>query len=268
METAIDLRKIESGAVDIIGKAGAMIIATHEQEVEGIELVRAIKSLRAEIADTFDGPIEQAHKAHKAMLAAKKKHDEPLGMADIAIRGKIVAYQNEQEATRKAEESRLAEEAHRAQQKLIDAAAKKVNGLLAKSATIDGQIAALETGMVEGVSEEERAAIEMRLSLLRTQQQSILQSAEAQKAKAETAIYVAPVTPMAAPTPKVAGTSNRKIKKAVVTDPMALIKAVAGGSVAIGVITFDMTVLNKLVSAGAIIPGVRIEEERVLAVKR
>lgn len=56
---------------------------------QAAEFLVEIKGLLAEINDTFAAPIEAAHKAHKIVLAAKKKHAEPLERAEQLLKGKI-----------------------------------------------------------------------------------------------------------------------------------------------------------------------------------
>ena len=56
------------------------------------------KDLRAKIAETFDPIISKAHAAHKEAVAQKKKHDDPLEQAQRTIKGKMIAWDQEQAA--------------------------------------------------------------------------------------------------------------------------------------------------------------------------
>lgn len=69
--------------------------------------VRGLKTVLKEIADTFDGPIADAHRAHKSMLTAKNKHADPVKKAESIVKGRIGKYQLEQERIRREEERRL-----------------------------------------------------------------------------------------------------------------------------------------------------------------
>lgn len=59
----------------------------------GAALLKEIKAVLKEIGDTFDEPIKDAHIAHRAMIAAKKKHTEPREVAEYIVKGKMVKWQ-------------------------------------------------------------------------------------------------------------------------------------------------------------------------------
>ncbi len=262
-----EVQSIEKKASDIMSQAAALIVTDHEQEQVGIEFIKGIKALKKDVEETF-GPIKKkTHEAWKESVAQEKKHLEPLEAAEKMIRGKVVCFQDEQERLRRVAQAKLEEVARKEQQKRLDVAAKKVNTLLEKSTDLNGQIADLETAIIASIDDTELTAIEAKLDLLRAKRDALDQAVYNKQAEVEQAQYVAP-TPMVAPAaPKVQGASSRVKKKAQISNPMALIKAVAAGTVPLGAITFDMSVLDKLVNAGAIIPGVVFTEERSLTVR-
>jgi len=91
-----------------------------------------------------------------------------------------------------------------------------------------------------------------------------------QKAEAilEEPLHVAPV-PVPAATPAVQGISGRSNWKGEVTDLRQLLAAIAAGAVPLGLVKIDQGALNahaRLVKDTAVVPGVRIWQERSLAV--
>ena len=95
------VQSIEKKATDIKTQADVFLVTTHEQEQAGVEFIRAIKTLKKDIEDTF-GPIKKkTHEAWKESVAQENKHLAPLEAAEKNVRGKICAYQDEQERDRK-----------------------------------------------------------------------------------------------------------------------------------------------------------------------
>lgn len=273
MEASISFREnpevqsIEKKATDIQGQAAAIMVTSHEQEQAAVDFLKGLKAVRKEVEGTF-GPIkEKAHAAWKETVAQEKKHLEPLDAAERMVKGKIVYFQDEQEKLRRLEQARLEEQARKEQQKRIDAAMKRVNGLLEKSTDINGQISALEAELAGYLSEDERATIEHSLNMLRVKRDNLNQAVLDKTAEVERAQYVAPVPVVAVPAPKTQGASSRVKKKAVIQNAMQLIKAVAAGQAPVEAISFNMAVLDKLVNAGAIVPGVGFTEDRILSVR-
>lgn len=263
-----EVHAIEKKTPDVIQQASVLQIIDHEQEAAGVELIRAIKGLKKEVEDTF-GPIKKkTHEAWKESVAQEKRHLEPLEAAEKLVRGKVLVFQDEQERLRKAEEERLAEIARKEQQKRIDAAAKRVNTLLKKGGDVVSQIRALEADLTASdLTDEDKAAIEYRLNFLRLKHENIESNIQQKQTEAEQTRYVSPAPMMPPPAPKVQGTSTKTTKEARIDNPMALIKAVAAETVPVGIITFDMKTLDKLVNAGAIIPGVSFTEKKILTVR-
>ena len=273
MEASISFREnpevqsIERKATDIQGQAAAIAVTNHEQEQAAVDFLKGLKAVRKEVEGTF-GPIkEKAHATWKETVAQEKKHLEPLDAAERMVKGKIVYFQDEQEKLRRMEQTRLEELARKEQQKRIDAATKRVNGLLEKSTDINGQIATLEGELTGDLNDEERATIDHRLNLLRVKRDNIHQAVLDKTAEVERAQYIAPVPTMAAPAPKAQGASSRVKKKAVIQNAMQLIRAVAEGKVPVEAVTFNMSTLDKLVNAGAVVPGVGFTEDRILSVR-
>ena len=94
------------------------IVVTNDIELQSAGVfLRGLKSIRQRIKDTFDGPIAAANKAHKEMIAAKKKHDGPVQDAEVFVKGRISSYHLEQDRIRRDDErKRQEEEAKRARE--------------------------------------------------------------------------------------------------------------------------------------------------------
>lgn len=84
-----------------------VITTDGEMQVVAAELL-VIVGLREEVARTFDGSIKRWHDGHKAEIAEKKRHDDPLASAEQMRRVALSRYRTEQE--RRALEQRRADE--------------------------------------------------------------------------------------------------------------------------------------------------------------
>ena len=149
-------------------QAKALKVVDTASYVAAGELWKAIKALRAKVANTFDDIIKAAHLAHKKAVEKKKMHDGPLDTAERIVKQAMSVYDAEQERIRKEEEGRLREIAKRAEEDRV----------LAEAAAVEAEARA------NGATKEEAA-----------------QQADAVIAEP---IYVAPII-VAKATPKLAG---------------------------------------------------------------
>jgi len=100
--------------------------------------LKANKTLMKEITDTF-GPLKKkAHEAHGALVAAERKHLEPLEKAESVIKGKMSTWAIEQELIRVAKESELRAAAQKAEEerRLAEAQAAEDRGDKAEAAQL------------------------------------------------------------------------------------------------------------------------------------
>lgn len=112
-----EIQVIESKANDIVGRANALTV-TSKKEYDGCaEFLRAIKGLKKEIDETFDESIKKAHEAHKAIVAAKKSHYDPLDSAERIIKQKSLTWYQEEQRKAQEEQRRLDEQARKAEEK-------------------------------------------------------------------------------------------------------------------------------------------------------
>lgn len=93
-------------------RASALVISTQSDLDAVAEFLQGIKALRGEIADTFDEPTKRAYEAHRSIVAARKKVEQPLIDAEAVAKRKAGSYVAEQERKARAEAA-LAEAAAR-----------------------------------------------------------------------------------------------------------------------------------------------------------
>jgi hypothetical protein len=111
--------ELETRAIAWPDRARALKIVDAQSYVESAELLNEIKDLRREIHNTFDPIVGKAYDAHKEAIKQKKRHEDPLVIAEAIIKGSIVAYDYQQEQIRQAEEARLRDEARKREEERI-----------------------------------------------------------------------------------------------------------------------------------------------------
>lgn len=92
---------------DVTKRASGLVVNDDGSLAHAGDFLRQIKTVRNNIAETFDPVIEQAHKAHKTAIAAKKKFDDPLAEAEKVVKCKMGRYADDQERKRREEEARI-----------------------------------------------------------------------------------------------------------------------------------------------------------------
>lgn len=177
-----DTATIEKEAQTALQVAKDFKITNPEQFTKAGEMLKSIKGIMKQIADTFDPIIKKAHEAHKEAVAQRKKHEEPLQQAEGIYKQAMLTYQNEQERIRREQQARLEEAARKEREKLEKQA---------------------ETALAKGKTEK---------------------AAELQTRAATVATPVVAIS-----TPKVSGIGTVTRYSAKVTNPAALIEAIAGG---------------------------------------
>lgn len=105
--------EVREQSIGVVARANEMVVANSDDYQLAADLLRSIKTVRDNIAATFDEPIKAAHMAHKSMLEAKKKHEAPLSMAEVVVKGKMSRWTTEQERIRREQEAQLREQARR-----------------------------------------------------------------------------------------------------------------------------------------------------------
>lgn len=93
----------------IIDEARGLVIATPADYTRGGELLKAVKGLRAQIAETFQPIISKAHQAHKEAIVQLARAERPLIDAEAVLKTRLVEYSRREQEERRKEEARLRE---------------------------------------------------------------------------------------------------------------------------------------------------------------
>lgn len=115
MELAIvpETKEVDQRAAEALSIAADIAIRDASTYQTACDFLKSLKTIEKDINATFDEPIHRAFEAHRAIVAAKKKHFEPIERAESIVKPKIAAYLQEQERIRRDEERRLQEEARK-----------------------------------------------------------------------------------------------------------------------------------------------------------
>lgn len=262
-----EIKDLEGKALSITECASGLEVASEEDMTVAHSHLKAIKGLKKAVQETFDPVVEAAYATHKKSVAAKKEHLDPLEKAEKVIKGKIGGFMDECERQRQEEERIAREKAVKEQDRKLKAAKKRIEKLIAQGGDIQEQIARLRKEADDPELEEvEEAAILAQIEILEAEAEGNAEKVAAKKAEAVAPVYVPPVAAVT-PRPKVKGLSTSVKKVGEVVDPMALIKAVAYGTIPEKVIKFDMAAINKLLNAGMPLPGVSVKDDRTVAVR-
>lgn len=133
-----DEQTLATAALTLEQQARAIQIRDAASLDHAAELLRSVKALGKEIVDFFAPLKKKAHDAHKALTTAEAEKLAPLTSAERVIKGRLAAYEEEQERARVAEERRLQEEAKRREEdaRLAEAAALESAGAREEAASI------------------------------------------------------------------------------------------------------------------------------------
>lgn len=188
-----------------------------------------------------------------------------LEQAESTIKRSMITFSQEQESKRREEEARARAAA--------EAAAAKERARLEQEAAGERERARLEQ---ERLEQERQAAIAegntVKAEKIAAKAEGVAAQAEAKLegiAEVAACVTAAAVVPIAE-APKAAGISTRTNWKASVTDMAAFLAHVAAHPEFIGLIKVDEKALNqmaKALKANLNIPGVKVEEERVMAAR-
>jgi hypothetical protein len=114
---------IDQAAATWDEKANALQVCDQQTYELAGTLLSSIQTLRREIKDTFAKPKDLAHKAHKAICDAEKKHDSPLAAAEIRVKTKAGTWASEEKKRReRAELQRQAEERRKEEEERLEKA--------------------------------------------------------------------------------------------------------------------------------------------------
>ena len=250
-------------------QATTLVVQVADDVVIARDFIKTLKNHRAKIDATFDQHIRAAHKAHKDLVATKKTFTDSLDEAERIIKVKIATYQIEQERIAKeaAEKARLEFETE--QKRLVENAQKRITATLNKADTVQEKIASLEYSLEhDRLDDTTRGMVERQIEVFRIQLQGLDDKAAEAQRKAEAAAEAPAFIPPAAVMEKTSGVSVKKTYAVTVTDPMALIKAIASGTGSPGLIkSWDETMIKKLALMGIFLLGVSYQEDRAISVR-
>lgn len=108
-----EIAVIEKEVPDVIAQAQRIIVTNNEQETRAVEFLKTIKTMQAEVNDTFSPIVEKAHAAHKEATAQRNKFLNPLLEAEKRIKGRVSNFRLDMERKRMEQERRLREEAEK-----------------------------------------------------------------------------------------------------------------------------------------------------------
>jgi len=106
-----DTREIDQKALSAVDSARELSIKDQKQYAHAADFLQGLKTIEKAIDETFDPVIKAAFDAHKAALAAKGKHLDPVKEAEKIVKFKMIGFQKEEEQRIKVEETRLREAA-------------------------------------------------------------------------------------------------------------------------------------------------------------
>ncbi len=122
--------EIEKNANALLAEANRHQITDESSLAVSAGVRTIIKGLKKQIDDTFDASITSAHQTHKTMVAAKKRHTDPLDAADRIHKSKIEGFYFEQERKALAEQQarEAAARAEEEKRRKAEAAALRAEG--------------------------------------------------------------------------------------------------------------------------------------------
>lgn len=126
---------IRTQTLECADAAAAMVVKDAASYKAGATFLKEVKALLKQIAETFDVPIADAHQAHKSMIAAKKKHADPLMDAEYIVKNKMTAWQRAETDRLEAERRELeaAERKRQEERQLAEAERLEAQGRTAEA---------------------------------------------------------------------------------------------------------------------------------------
>jgi hypothetical protein len=238
-------------ALAALDDAKALVVATPDQYIEAARIVQAIKARARAIDDQrkeLVAPIDEARRRVQALFTGPL---DALAEAEQIVKGKLVAFQNEQERRRCEEQARVEAEARRERERL-QAQAREAERKARERADADRRAA-------EAAAASGRAAEAAKLAA-RADAAEARAADKAEVLEQRAAAVVAPIIQREAP--KVDGISTREVWKFEVVDPAQVPR---------DYLTPDLDRIGKVVKAlkaDCRIAGVRVYSERAVAAGR
>jgi len=267
METNLQVidQRLTEGIPPLVEKAQALIVSTvKEKEFAVVELNLVSELIKVVKAD-FEKPKGSTYKAWKDVVAQEKGHLDPLEAAKETIRGKIGTFDLDMKRLQEKADAAVLVERQLIFDKQVTEAQEKINAILAGVEDIDETITLLNMELKrEDLTEIERQKLETQLETQYALKENDQEKAEEIQARAYEPVFTPPR--LVVPDTKVKGASSRFEYVPEVVNLMALIKAVANGTVPDTVLDVNMGQLKRYVNmVKKPIPGVSYTEKAVVS---
>lgn len=257
--------ELESKALTVQERGAAITIKNDVELTAANEFVKDVKALIKEVGLTFDPIVTKAHETHKAAVAGRKMHLDPLESIERLVKGKMSTYIEAKEAAARREQARLEELARKEREAEQAKADKKIAALMEKAGGMQEQIDALKAEIEASTNVMEIEKMERQVDVL-TRKLEAAQVKVAEVAQAAEEVYEMPA-PVIQAKPQVQGMSTRQVTEIVSVDIKALAVAVAAGTAPIGVFEPNEGAIKKLVDAGMTLAGVVTKKRTVVSTK-
>ncbi len=249
-------------------EAQALVIRSRDDYQHALECVKGVKVLIKQIEEHHKPIKKKLDEAKQTVLDQEKNLLNPLKSAEAVYKQKMGDYDDEEERKAKEAARKEQERLNRLSEKALERVNTKLDKLKEEGANIDKQLAELETMLQDPeITDTEAAAVTAKINSLMVSKGQAESGIQEEIEKVEELAAPAPTT-VAYQQPKTEGMSSSKTLEVEVVNPMALIKAVAGGTIPIGAVkAFDLVLLKKLANAGLAIPGVKATPKREIRVR-
>jgi phage-related minor tail protein len=237
---------------DLDGEAKALVVVDGASFVRAGQFLETVDAVLKQIEDFFEDDIARAYATWKGLTSKRAHYTKPLEHAKQIVAARYAAFERDEkeraEAKRRTEEL----EAQRAEQARLRAEAE----------TREAAAKSLAEAAARADSRDEAMAL---------QQQADEALDTARDLKVEAATVQAPVLPLQREVPTDTGPKVRAAWTFEVTDRMALIKAVAAGTVSAEAVMPNESYLRKRALADKAtcnIPGVRVWDQGTVVQRR
>lgn len=259
---------MEADTAHVLNAAELQVINTDAQMIEAKDTIGEAKKCLKSITEIIKPYKQRVDDVKKQILDVERHYSDRCKQAEAILKGKIDARLTYREDLQRKEEARLRELAQKEREKRLNAINDKIGKLVDKFSTVQEQITALENSITEDMTIEEAEAIRSKIDGLKAKLENFQDGIQQKQIEAEETTIIPTASIITEASAKVQGMSTRfETIPVEVTNPMAVVRAIAAGQVPIGAVTFNMSVLKKLANAGLEIQGVRYEKKRIIVVR-
>ena len=249
-----------------LGVAEGLVVVSQEDYETGVALSKEGKALLKAV-EAYWEPVKKGAKAvHAGICDREKANLAPIKAALSVIKDKLIKFDEEEAAKRRAEQEAREKEAAIAHQKRMTAAKNFVKKLKDATGDIGEQIKSLQQELDGGIedgslTDEDVQVLEAEISVLEMSLKSkadaaALRERQAKEAEERANATAAPVVPIHE---KTEGVSRSTTYTVEIVDFMALIKAIAAGDVPFNpekpLFTASKSALKALATAGTLKAG-------------